>query len=476
MDPNLILTREADDVMDPDIVQIIRVEPILPPQLVTRPLQSIVKHLHGTKLDNKGINITCTHYSGEFGPDDLVADMYVTEMEIKEKQINDIDGHIIFVVDNSRSMAGDRIDTVKKGLRAMADLISEENITIILFSDNATLYWNSTCMMSFDQAIQYLCCRGGTNLEDGMKLALKTVNNMKDEEGKNMKPTWIICMTDGHANIGQQSTIYFNDLFKKYGPMVKTITIGIGDNFSDDLLRGADHMTHAKDLWTIYDVMGTVLSDIKNFIGYNARLSYHEEEDRFDSILAIGTDKIGFIQNGQKYTEIYMPHGHSICGPKITNLMFSYTKLCSSQGDGKWSPYVELVPVNGIGLISNKRSNLPESHQKLYFKSRSAKIIEDINQRTMNQYKYELIKEEISKWNKPIATPFRDMVLNTLNEWNKGLLGNIDRYEAQCVSKCMMNQRSYGVKNNGILDVESFNMVDETTYSSMIKSHINGSK
>lgn len=401
--------------------------------------------------NDEGINIKCTYYGGEFGPDNLRTDIYVSEMYVT-KVASECHKELIFVIDVSGSMLGERIETVKRGLLTAYEMLKKNtSITIITFNDKAHLSWDNTFYMSYEDCVDNITISGSTNIEDGLRMALKIV---KEKQVKSADPIWIICMTDGESNLGQLSSIYFDDMYKKYGSNVKIITVGIGEQFSDTLLKGANQMTHVKSLDTIYDVMGSVISDITSIVGYNASITF---EETGDSVYAVGNSNIGFIQQAQRYVQIYMPNPHSEEGCLINSSIFN----CNNPETGK--PYTQIIPV------SHADGKLPDHYVEMYFQARTAKIMEDINSRLMNSYKSRLIKEEINLWNVQVSIPFKSMVTETLNKWSDGLLVDQDRYNSTCVNQCVINQKTYGTKNVGAIDIESTIGLNQSAITSIFK-------
>jgi uncharacterized protein YegL len=402
------------------------------------------------------LELVSTLYRGNLGQD---GDSNILVTNINVVKTHPSDGEcpcrVIFVIDCSGSMAGERINTVKAGLLAIRSLMTLASrwdsieSHIITFSDSAEHIWDSTSnTKSYDDVVTSISVKGATDLESGLRLALSVT-----QKSTVNKPTWVIAMTDGEANLGQLSSIFFTDMYKKFSTWVKTITIGIGDTFSDDLLKPADHMTHAKDLDTIHQVMGSVISDMDSIFAVNAKLTH--ADTNYERV--VGTDKIGFLVSKQTYTEMNIL---SDISPEIVTAKLSTTDPVT----GKATFY------NTYAKVVNE--NLPLELQRIYFQSQSAKMIEEINKKSMSSLHSRNMKIKLERWKSPVSTPFRASVLETLSKWSEGELRREDRYQSACLSKCTQTQRAYGVKSNGIYDLSTMVSDREMTAQKMMEDAI----
>ena len=119
--------------------------------------------------------------------------------------------NLIFVIDVSGSMSGQKLDDAKSAFQAIIPTLTEEDyFSIHSFSDKGTeKSWGPSKATDFAKQdatafVQKLQTIGGTNLEEAFHDALgsaKTVQNMADEGGYNLVPT-IIILTDGQATTG----------------------------------------------------------------------------------------------------------------------------------------------------------------------------------------------------------------------------------------------------------------------------------
>lgn len=195
---------------------------------------------------------------------------------------------IVFVMDKSGSMAGEKLKQAKKALRfCVENLNPNDRFEIIPFSTEASALFgkvepltaqNKTKAIDFINAINPI---GGTNIEEALELALAAQQNNSE------RPFFVIFMTDGKPTIGETDEA---PLLKKVKAMnkenVRIFTFGIGTNLNTHLLDKLTANTNAYRTYVLPDedielkvsdfytkASSPVLTNIKVEFDKNVRIS-----------------------------------------------------------------------------------------------------------------------------------------------------------------------------------------------------------
>jgi Ca-activated chloride channel family protein len=195
---------------------------------------------------------------------------------------------IVFVMDKSGSMAGDKLDQAKKALRfCVENLNKNDRFEIIPFSTEASSLFgkvedfnpaNKQKAIDFIEDINPI---GGTNIEEALDLALSA------QQTDRKRPFFVIFMTDGKPTIGETEE---DPLLKKVAAInkenVRIFTFGIGTNLNTHLLDKITESTNAYRTYVLPDedielkvsdfyskASSPVLTDIKVEFDKNVRVS-----------------------------------------------------------------------------------------------------------------------------------------------------------------------------------------------------------
>ncbi len=195
---------------------------------------------------------------------------------------------IVFVMDKSGSMAGDKLDQAKKALRfCVENLNKNDRFEIIPFSTEATSLFGKVEQLNTSnkqKAIDFIDDInpiGGTNIEEALDLALSA------QETNSKRPFFVIFMTDGKPTIGETEE---DPLLKKVTAMnkknVRIFTFGIGTNLNTHLLDKITASTNAYRTYVLPDedielkvsdfyskASSPVLTDISIEFDKNVRIS-----------------------------------------------------------------------------------------------------------------------------------------------------------------------------------------------------------
>jgi Ca-activated chloride channel family protein len=195
---------------------------------------------------------------------------------------------IVFVMDKSGSMAGDKLDQAKKALRfCVENLNKNDRFEIIPFSTEASSLFgkvedfNAANKQKAIDFIEDINPIGGTNIEEALDLALSA------QKSDNKRPFFVIFMTDGKPTIGETEE---DPLLKKVAAInkenVRIFTFGIGTNLNTHLLDKITESTNAYRTYVLPNedielkvsdfyskASSPVLTDIKVEFDKNVRVS-----------------------------------------------------------------------------------------------------------------------------------------------------------------------------------------------------------
>lgn len=153
---------------------------------------------------------------------------------------------IVFVLDKSGSMAGQKMEQAKKALQlCIANLNKEDRFELLPFSTEAQSLFGEVRPNTAENRqeasdfIDELSPIGGTNIEEALQLALAA--KKKDE-----RPFFIVFITDGKPTIGETSE---NKLLEKVNKMnssnTRIFSFGIGTELNTHLLDKLTTNTNA---------------------------------------------------------------------------------------------------------------------------------------------------------------------------------------------------------------------------------------
>jgi Ca-activated chloride channel family protein len=147
--------------------------------------------------------------------------------------------NLVVALDVSGSMAGAPIEYVRQGLLLMLDALEpNDRLTLVTYSDAASvLVGGATIAESSAElaaAIGGLAAGGGTNIFDGLSVALGLAHAQRDPERQNR----VMLLSDGEATAGIQSTPKLVALARDYAEQGIGLTVvGMGTEFDVELMR-----------------------------------------------------------------------------------------------------------------------------------------------------------------------------------------------------------------------------------------------
>ncbi len=143
------------------------------------------------------------------------------------------------VLDRSGSMSGSKIEKARQAAMGLVDQLGPDDIfSLVTYSTDATVEIHAQ-KVEDKQALKSRIARvqagGNTALHAGVSLGAKEVQNRYDSRQINR----VILLSDGLANVGPSSTEDLKRLGRDLaGRGVAVTTIGVGDDYNEDLMAG----------------------------------------------------------------------------------------------------------------------------------------------------------------------------------------------------------------------------------------------
>lgn len=229
-------------------------------------------------------------------------DKYLLHIGIKgkEEKIDKIPpANLIFLIDTSWSMDSEhRLPLIKKSLIELTNNLRDiDKITILTYSDNASMYLNTTNGDKKDiitNKINELKTEGSTNGEAGLKLAYKTGEKTFIKGGINR----IILCSDGGFNAGETSSDELKKMIVDYRKKeIALTTLAFSeDYFNDDLLKkisssGNGNYYYINDFNEAVKVLSNQLTSTLNIIAKDVKIQVEFNLENIKSYKLIGYEE-----------------------------------------------------------------------------------------------------------------------------------------------------------------------------------------
>ncbi len=171
--------------------------------------------------------------------------------------------NLSLVLDRSGSMDGDKMSRAREAAMFCVDqMLATDRLSVVTFDDRIDLLFPSqpvTNKQSMKDLISRVAARGSTALHEAWVRGGLTISEQMLEQGINR----VVLITDGLANVGVTNTDEIvSQAMGLFQRGVSTSTIGIGDDFNEDLLLpmaqaaggNAWHVVEPEDMQRIFQV------------------------------------------------------------------------------------------------------------------------------------------------------------------------------------------------------------------------------
>jgi Ca-activated chloride channel family protein len=143
---------------------------------------------------------------------------------------------LTLVVDVSGSMAGEKLELVKRGLRTLLDALRpDDRVALVVFSDGARLAAPHGEPAALARAADVLSTEGGTNAEAGLLLGYEVARQAFDPGAANR----VMLFSDGVANVGATGPrAMLRRVAEEAADGIELTTVGVGmGDFNDEMLE-----------------------------------------------------------------------------------------------------------------------------------------------------------------------------------------------------------------------------------------------
>lgn len=176
----------------------------------------------------------------------------VLELELKAKRPDEsrhTPVNVSVVLDRSGSMEGPKIEKARQAAcTALEQLDADDIFSLVIFDQEVELLLAPERAGSREhrdelkRRINRISPRGSTALYAGVKMGAQQVRRFLDKERVNR----VILVSDGLANVGPSRTGDLADLGHSLGGEGMSVTtIGLGEDFNEDLMTGLAEASHA---------------------------------------------------------------------------------------------------------------------------------------------------------------------------------------------------------------------------------------
>ena len=200
-----------------------------------KPDQDLIIYFSRAKKD-VALDVMAFREKGKMGYFMLLASPKVAEADKAVKPKN-----VVFVLDRTGSMSGQKIVQAKGALRyCLNSLRPQDKFNLITFNESPDTMWEgklvSASKKNIDRALSHidkLDASGGTNLNDAVLRALRT---FRLSTRKSIGPDFIVLITDGLPTVGEQNIENILKNAKAEPTKARIFTFGVGYDVNTHLL------------------------------------------------------------------------------------------------------------------------------------------------------------------------------------------------------------------------------------------------
>ncbi|KAL4480991.1 hypothetical protein ABPG72_014459 [Tetrahymena utriculariae] len=199
--------------------------------------------------------------------------------QVKKDKVRYLPLDLIFVIDTSGSMRGQKIELVKKSILQVLHFIQgDDRVSLVGFNSQAQVLLELTQLtkksqIQIENQLNELKADGGTHIGLGMQKAFDIIKQRKDS--KNL--ACIFLLSDGQDNSGfPQTQQYMQQSQIKYPFCIDCF--GFGDDHDSATLIKINQLQQGtfnfiRDISQIDDAFTVILAGIKTFVAQNVKIS-----------------------------------------------------------------------------------------------------------------------------------------------------------------------------------------------------------
>lgn len=193
--------------------------------------------------------------------------------------------NLSLVIDRSGSMRGTKMHYAREAAKfAVENLLPSDRISVVLFDDRIETLVPSTLATdknTLREKIAHVHSRGSTALHAGWVEGGTQVGHFLNSDQLNR----VIVLSDGLANVGEtRPDAIANDVHGLAQRGVSTTTLGIGDDYSEDLLAamarsGDGNFFHIESADQLPEIFETELSGLSATLGQRVSLGVEAQSE-----------------------------------------------------------------------------------------------------------------------------------------------------------------------------------------------------
>jgi Ca-activated chloride channel family protein len=193
-----------------------------------------------------GLNLLTYHPSGEDG---FFLLLVAPPVEAGDREV--VAKDVIFVLDTSGSMEGDKIDQAKDAALFVLDhLNAEDRFAIVTFNSAVTTYADALRPASERAAarkyVEGIAAGGSTDIDGALRRALELADNASG------RPQVVLFLTDGLPTVGEQDTArILENARARGGANVRLFPFGLGYDVNSALLDSLSQENHGASAYIL---------------------------------------------------------------------------------------------------------------------------------------------------------------------------------------------------------------------------------
>lgn len=230
-------------------------------------------------------------------PQDIVVKIDLSAIAEKKK-VRRTPLNLAVVLDKSGSMTGAKLEKTKQAAMQLVDHLAPNDVfSLVIFSDRAQVLVPAQKVedkQALKEKIESIEAGGSTALYAGVKLGADQIQDYFSSKRINR----VILLSDGLANIGPSSPRDLRRLGRQLAEDgVSVTTIGVGDDYNEDLMAGLAEASDAnyyyvKDTEMLPEIFARELGEM---------LAVAARDVRIEIICPDGVTPLGFIGRTEKF-------------------------------------------------------------------------------------------------------------------------------------------------------------------------------